>query len=91
MHFDNLQIEIGPEQLRNFSREPEQCVYTNAEIRGKKNWHRLRRGFDQFGLFLRVTSRAKNEGLFVLETSSTNELRRFGVAKIDYDVGTMDG
>ena len=90
MHLDNLHIEIRANNLRSFSREPEQCVYSNAKIRGKKNWHRLRRGFDQFDLFLCVTGRAKNERLFVLEASSTNELRRFGLTKIDYDVRIMD-
>ena len=91
MHLDNLHIEIRPNHLRSFSREPEQCVYSNAEIRGKKNWHRLRRGFDQFDLFLRVTGCAENERLFVLEASLTNERRRFGLTKIDYDVRIMDG
>src|SRR4029450_5006635 len=64
--FDNLGVKITSELLGSFTRQPEEHVDSDTEIRCKHNWQRPRSLFNQSALLLRMTGRPDDQRLAML-------------------------
>src|SRR5713101_8424508 len=91
MRFDNRDVKIAAEPPGSFARQPEKHVDSDAEIRRKHDWQRLRARFNYSALLLRMTGRSNNQRLAMLQRSRADFTDSVGVAEIDRHIAISHG